>query len=413
MNVLVASVDALPKVGGVSFMAHHLAASLVRGGAGVVFLGPAGSYVPRDFERNYHFYEDVHSAPHHQQGEDGIAQDARIQRLFETMIRRYSIDRVVLLHSFYYGVGALNACRATGIPCTIFVHGAEIRGLIRRGKQLDLKALARAPLLGGFRERIFASIARADELAVNSRYTGQMLRDIGVSQPVSIVGCGVNIEDIDARLTAFSLDRAGKAALRQALGLPDRPTLTFVGRLTPNKKADRLPALLKYLPDMQALIIGDGPMRPAIAAAAARLGTDRRLIMAGEVSETEKWPLIAASDFVCLLSETDDRNGAVEGFGIALVEGAAAGALLVTSGHGGMGDFVLDGVSGIVFDGGDEALARRIDALWRDQEKADILLVAARNQIVRRFNWNAIAASLLSSWSAAGQGVRELSVPSV
>ncbi|MDD3446602.1 MAG: glycosyltransferase family 4 protein, partial [Zavarzinia sp.] len=234
MNVLLASVDALPQVGGISFMAHHVAAGLVRKGANVVFVGPAGSYVPRGFDRNYSFYEDVASNVALRAGEGCLVEDARIAALFKSMIERYRISRVVLMHPYYYGVGAIDACRAAGVPCTVFFHGLEIRcQIVQSDGPVNLKALARASGLTGLAERTFASIARADELAVNSVYTAEMLHDFDPGLSARVVGCGVDLDDIERRLAGVPLTRTGKAERRRGLGLPDRPTLAFIGRLVP------------------------------------------------------------------------------------------------------------------------------------------------------------------------------------
>ena len=413
MNVLLASVDALPRMGGVSVMTHHVAAALVRNGARVVFVGPEGSYVPQGFDRNYHFYEDVASDVVQRGGEGSLTEDARITALFEVMIARYSIDRVVLMHPFYYGIGAIEACRRAGVPCTVFFHGLEICcQIVQSNGPVDLAKIRRASNLTALRDRTFACIARADELAVNSFYTADILYGFDRGLPVRVVGCGVDIESVERQLSDLAPGRTGKSSRRRALGLPDRPTIAFVGRLVANKRADRLASLLRHLPDMQALIVGDGPDRDRIVLAAANAGTSDRLIMAGRVDEERKWSLLGASDFLCLLSEADDRYGAVEGFGIALLEGAAAGAILVTSGQGGMRDVVADGVNGIVLDAEDEALARRIGAVWSNEPAAAKLVAAAKDQIVNRFNWDVIALSLLSSWREVNLERREVMAPS-
>ena len=91
----------------------------------------------------------------------------------------------------------------------------------------------------------------------------------------------------------------GRPSIRARLGLDDRPTLLFLGRLIPEKKPvqviDIAAALRTGANPVQVVVIGDGPERFAVQARAAELNVP--LTWTGALSDlSESAPWIAASD---------------------------------------------------------------------------------------------------------------------
>ncbi|MGO4781309.1 glycosyltransferase, partial [Lysobacter sp. 2RAB21] len=81
------------------------------------------------------------------------------------------------------------------------------------------------------------------------------------------------------------------------------------------------------------------------------------------------------------------QAGETEGFGIVLLEAAAAGIPVVASRHGGIPEAVLDGVTGLLSDERDaNALADHLCTLVGSASLRDQLGSAARSRVETQFN---------------------------
>lgn len=112
------------------------------------------------------------------------------------------------------------------------------------------------------------------------------------------------------------------------------------------------------------VLIGDGPLRPAIELRIRELGLGGHVRLHGSSPNPE--PLYAGFDLVV---QASDR----EGLPNALLEGGAAGRPLIATAAGGSGEIVLDGQTGLLVPVGDrdgltDALRRLVlDADLRDR----------------------------------------------
>jgi glycosyltransferase involved in cell wall biosynthesis len=107
---------------------------------------------------------------------------------------------------------------------------------------------------------------------------------------------------------------------------------------------------------LRYVFCGDGSEHAALRAAAASLGD--RVVFAG--FQREVAACLEAADVVALPSLH-------EGLGVAALEAMAAGRPVVASRVGGLGEVVVDGVTGLLVPAGDAtALARALARLARD-----------------------------------------------
>jgi glycosyltransferase involved in cell wall biosynthesis len=402
MNILVVSVDALPALGGVSVMSHSVASALARAGHTVVFMGPKGSYVPGGFERRYHFYEDWESEVRKRSGPDGIEQDMRVGAVCRKLLERYAIQRVLLMHPFYYAVGAIEACQDLRVPCSVYFHGYELRSQLRGSYPKNMAAIVRGKRFDTLRERTLYTVGAASEILVNSNYTAGLFKAFTVKPRVRVTGCGVDAALVAREMKASpGYDSAVRLERRAALDMPPQTCLAFVGRLVSTKRADRLLRLCRLNQGLSAVIIGSGPDEPSLRNLAREWALEDRVTFAGTVTEKRKWELLRASDFLCLLSEPDEEKGQVEGFGIALLEGAAAGAVPVSSGSGGMRDVVEDGVSGLVLPTDDAQAGALLSKVAADGVAMSNLVATARTRLRERFTWEAVARRISGGWSTS------------
>jgi len=169
-------------------------------------------------------------------------------------------------------------------------------------------------------------------------------------------------------------DPERRRRVRDALGLDDRqPVVGTVGRTVAAKGYPDLLAALARLrpghPDLRWLLIGDGPERPALLAAAAKAGLDDVVIAAGQ--RTDIPDLLAAMDVFVMPSLR-------EGLPVALLEAMATGRACLVTDTGGMPEAVDHGQAGVVVPAGDPAaLGTALESLLADPERRDRLGRAA------------------------------------
>jgi glycosyltransferase involved in cell wall biosynthesis len=175
--------------------------------------------------------------------------------------------------------------------------------------------------------------------------------------------------------------------VRRALGLAEADYVVgLCAVLRPEKNplqlVDAVARLRAQGAPARALMIGDGPMRPAIEARARALGIAGDVLVAGLQPDVR--PFLAASDAVALCSTS------VETFSLAALEAMALERPVVLSDIGGAADMVRPGVDGLLFPAGDTgALAGRLAAL-ADPRLRRRMGEAARQTVEARFTERAM-----------------------
>lgn len=189
-----------------------------------------------------------------------------------------------------------------------------------------------------------------------------------------------------------------QATARARLGLPDRPTLLSVSRIRYYKGHDvvirALPSVSVHFPDILYLIAGSGPDTPRLEELTSRLGVQAQVRFLGTVPDDELPDLYRSADIFVLPSRESEEHGDVEGFGIVYVEAGACGIPVVGGQSGGIGDAVVDGVTGLLVDPESPAeVGRAITRLLRDASERARLGNAARQRVERELTLPAAARS--------------------
>lgn len=176
-------------------------------------------------------------------------------------------------------------------------------------RQRRLLALV-APVLRGVLAEADVVLAATPHHVATSPWLGS------VEDKVRIVPYGVD----PARYRADDAVAARASAIRRKHG---SPLVLFVGRLVYYKGVERLLETAAALPDARFVVVGEGPLAPAVlGSAAARQG---RLVLLPPVSMAEKVALMHACD-VFVLPSTEPS----EAFGIVQLEAMACGRPVVT-----------------------------------------------------------------------------------
>ncbi len=162
----------------------------------------------------------------------------------------------------------------------------------------------------------------------------------------------------------------------------------FVGRLVEVKGVDYLLRAMRIVqeihPESQLVLIGDGPLRPALTARAAEMQVRSRFLGAQPQAAVRQW--MAQATALCLPS-VRAASGAVEGLGLVLLEAQAMGLPVVGSDIGGIPEVVQDGITGLLAPEQDfVAMARALLQLLESERLRRQLTQAARGRVMEYFN---------------------------
>jgi glycosyltransferase involved in cell wall biosynthesis len=268
--------------------------------------------------------------------------------------------------------------RGVGLPAIVVGH--------RLGRRVAIQAQTEGVLSGSHLSpfgRLVSWPARraythADAIACISK--GIQAEAIAAGVPPDRVHDLPNTVDTDR----FHPAEAGERERRRAeLGWPvDQPLGIFVGRLSREKGiADLLTAWARVPPPATLVVVGpDMPGHPwdesvrarEVASSATLAG---RVIFHGATPDPA--PLYRAADFAVVPSHW-------ESFGLSAAEAMSSGLAVVASAVGGLTDYVVDGVNGLLVPARDPAaLAVAIQNLVNDRALRMRLAAAARQTVAR------------------------------
>jgi len=237
-----------------------------------------------------------------------------------------------------------------------------------------------------------------DRAVANSGHTALLAAERGVSrESISVIPLGVD--------TAQFAPAANGERLKKESGLEGRRVILFVGRLARRKGVKEfiqhcLAAVVRAVPKACFVVAGGNPTQSLahrddvlseIRAAVRELGLQDHARIVGEVNDDELVKFYQCCDVVVLPALASGED--VEGFGLVLLEAAAAGKPAVATRVGGIPDAVAGGESGILTEPGDyRELSRSVIELLVDDERRLRMGGFARQRAQKEFSWETIVA---------------------
>lgn len=176
-----------------------------------------------------------------------------------------------------------------------------------------------------------------------------------------------------------------KGQLRRNLGLSDKPTIIYTGRLSVEKGVDSLIHSFSKVRDeivCQLIIIADGPERKHMHRLLDQHCLSEFVIWIEEADDVSEY--LNASDIFVLPSR-------FEGLSNSLLEAMACGLPVISTRVGGSIDVINNGVNGILVDvDNEEQLACAISTVLKDPLLCTKLGRNARTTIEARYNLNMV-----------------------
>lgn len=255
---------------------------------------------------------------------------------------------------------ALPAARALGVPFVVTLQG-EL--------SMDANGLYQRP--GGAQRRMFRALDSADAVTACSKQTLDEAERFYVERGGEAFGDRGQVIYNGIDLKSFEYVTPHEHL---------RPYVFALGRHVHQKGFDVLLRAMVDVPTSHDLILaGDGPERGALERLAEELGIEERVVFPGRLdSAAVRQHMKGASVFVL-----PSRH---EPFGIVNLEAMASGTPVVATRVGGVPEFVVDGVTGVLVEAGDpERLAAAIFASIDSGSSA--LTVSRSFERVGTFDW--------------------------
>jgi glycosyltransferase involved in cell wall biosynthesis len=278
---------------------------------------------------------------------------------------------------------------------------AGTRAVVATEHSLGDSQMEGRPLTAGVRALYLAGERLGRVTVAVSPSVAERLGRWGVPrQRIHVVPNGIDVE-------RFRFDPRARTAVRRQLGLPDEAFVVGgVGRLAAGKRFDVLLHAVAALPrDVRVLLVGGGPDEERLRATAARLGIADRVVFAGERPH-----LGAASgdlakgggDLPALLAAMDvlASPSPEEAFGLAVVEGLAAGLPVLYVRCPAVEDLPQDAATGALRVTGDPVSFAQALTRLRDAGPGRRLAPEA----VRHYSITRSAAQLMHVYEAAASG---------
>ncbi|MEW5757413.1 MAG: glycosyltransferase [Pseudomonadota bacterium] len=290
----------------------------------------------------------------------------------------YRPDLYMGYHIFPAAVSALVAARLFRRPACYQVTSGplELEGGGWHAENRLLVALGRPSRL--VERFVFAVVRAFDLVVVRGNRAADFVRHLGYRGRLCVI-----TGSIEAPAQAVPL----------SLRADD---LVFVGRLTEYKRPDRfvkvVSEVVKELPSLKAVLIGDGPDADDLKAQARALGVSQHLHFMGQRSDVPD--LVARAKVFVLTSRW-------EGMSIAMLEAMAMGTVPVVAEVGDLGDIVRNDHNGYILPGDSiEQFREKIVRLLKDSDHWQACSAAASRDACEYSSTEAIAARWRNELSA-------------
>ncbi len=247
------------------------------------------------------------------------------------IIKKEKIQKLKISHVLPVGYVALFFKKFLKIPYRVYTHGLDIKNPQSSSRKFK------------WMKRI---LRNAGEIIANSKYTKNELIKIGIPEDqIKIIYPCLNPKDYKAPSEEEIKN------LRDKYNLNNKKILLSVGRLVERKGNDKvieaLPKILKQIPNLVYLVVGDGEYRKNLEALTKKNNLENNVVFAGRVEDSILPAFYSVADcFIMIPRELENKD--VEGFGMVYLEANYFHKPVIGSESGGAGEAVENGVSGIL-----------------------------------------------------------------
>jgi L-malate glycosyltransferase len=271
-------------------------------------------------------------------------------------------------HILFNGIAAIIVGRLAGARSMYFCVGgpAEIKDGGVNGLENSFRKMETPDVI--VERRLLKLLGRCDTIVTMGSRAAAFFRDKEVNTAFHIVSGGIDSQRFQPA--------------------QEKPSYDFImtGRLVEIKRIDIFLQAVKIvagkIPEVKALIIGDGPLRENLEQLTAELGIEKNINFAGFHNDIENW--LRKSKIFVLTSDS-------EGLSLSLMEAMMCGLPAVVSDVGDLADLVHNDINGyLVPRRSPQLFAERLMELLKDVHKLEAFSKVARLSALRYDMQNAI-----------------------
>ena len=179
---------------------------------------------------------------------------------------------------------------------------------------------------------------------------------------------------------------------RRELGLTKETTIMWVGGFYPWHDLDLLlksfSLVLQVQPKVKLVLVGDGPIRPAVEHMVQENGLQQAVIFTGAIAHTRVPELLSVADIAVAPSAPVSASRGGTGTPLKLFEYMAAGKAIIAAALNEAAEVIQHGHNGLLVEPGNvQAFAQAILTLIDDPMERDRLGQNARRQAVEKYSW--------------------------
>ncbi|QBI52387.1 glycosyltransferase [Streptomonospora litoralis] len=317
-RVLIGSDTFPPDVNGASLFTARLARGLAERGGDVHVLCQSPDGRPHVAEVAGVVEHRLRSVPSMVHETVRLAVPAGLPGHIDRLLGRLRPDAVHIQNHFIVGRLLLRAARRHGIPVVATNHFMPENLFTYLHCPPSLRSVIG---VGAWRDFVRVT-SEADHVTTPTRIAAQLLLEKGFHRPVEAVSCGTDLH----RFRPPEGGDAERARIRRRLGVPDRPTLAFVGRLDAEKNIGELVEALGHMTDSDAQLVvaGTGPQRSHLEELAEQCGVADRVHLLGFVPDVDLPDVYHAADVFTIAGTAELQS-------IATLEAMASGLPVVAA----------------------------------------------------------------------------------
>lgn len=299
----------------------------------------------------------------------------QISGRLRNIVRQHKVSAIHAGRPLHEGLVARWMNIRYGIPYLCFIHGEDINVATT---SRELKILTQSVLKNAYR------------LVANSNFTvGLLQNDWRVpEEKIALMHPGIDISQYP--------HLARDSGTRKYTNAGDVVLLT-VGRLQKRKGQDAVIRSVAKLrdkhPNLRYLIAGVGEQEAELRKLVAELCLEKQVLFLGAVSDQEMMDCYRECDIFVMSNRAVGKD--CEGFGIVFLEAQAHGIPVIAGAHGGTGDAMVHGETGLRIDCQDSEnpvhLTEAIDRLVCSPELRRSMGIGGRKFVTENFDWSRIS----------------------
>lgn len=295
-------------------------------------------------------------------------------------IKKNNAEHILVGHVLPLGLVALIYKKLCGLKYSVFFHG------------LDFASALKTP-----RKKYQAKLIMKDAHAIicSNSHVAMLLKEFSkhkFDKKIIVVNPGAG----DSAAHGPRLI----AQLRKKYDLENKIILLTVARMVKRKGIDKvinaLPEVIKKIPNLVYVILGDGPELNNFQFLISNFNIEKNIIVIKNATDEERDAWYQLCDIFIMPSR--NLNGDFEGFGIVYLEANIKGKPVIAGKDGGVGDAVIDGLNGLMING--ENVNEIREAVIKLASNADLrkkLGEQGRERAIKEFNWQKQAEKILNN----------------